>query len=387
MYRLQPACLAALVLTLAVGACKKENAYVPPPPPQVGVAKPVRQAVTPALELTGNAVAFNEVDLVARVEGFLQEIDYQDGAVAKQADTLFVVEPTPYQAKLEQAQASVAATQATLVQAQAEFNRQAQLGRSDFSSQSTVDQARATRDSTQANLTNQQAGVTLAAINLGYTRVTAPFEGIVTAHLASVGELVGVNSPTKLASIVQLDPIYVTFNVSEQDVLRIKSALAKRDLKPSDLGKVPVEVGLMDETGYPHQGLIDYAAPAIDPATGTLQVRGLLKNPNRALLPGNFVRVRVPLAFQGAEALLVPDRALGADQSGSYVLVVDKDGLVQQRTVKTGQLVGSLRVIETGIAADDLVVVAGNQKAIPGEKVAPQETTITAASTGTAGKS
>ncbi len=375
----RPACLVALSLTLAVtAACKKQNAYVPPPLPQVGVAKPVQQGVTPYLELTGNAVAFNQVDLVARVEGFLKTIDYKDGATAKQGDTLFVIEPTPYEAKLQQAQATAQATQALLAQAQAEYNRQSSLGRSDFASQATVEQTRATRDSTQANLTNQQAGITLAAINLGYTRVTAPFDGIVTAHLVSVGNLVGVTGPTRLATIVQLEPIYTTFSVSEQDVLRVKTAMARRGLKPADLGKIPVEVGLMNEDGYPHQGVIDYIAPMVDPSTGTLMVRGLLPNTDRALLPGMFVRIRAPLALEQGEALLVPNIALGADQSGTYVLVVDKDNVVQQRTVTTGQLVGKLRVIETGIAADDLVVVDGNQKAIPGQKVAPQPTSITA---------
>jgi membrane fusion protein, multidrug efflux system len=372
-------CLAVLALTLAAtAACKKENTYVPPPPPQVGVAKPLQQEVLPYLEVTGNAVAFNQVDLVARVEGFLQEIDYKDGADAKQGDTLFVVEPTPYQAKLQQAQATAQATQAQLVQSQVEFNRQASLGRSDFASQSVVDQARATRDTNQANLTNQQAGITLAAINLGYTRVTAPFDGIVTAHLVSVGSLVGVNGPTKLATIVQLDPIYTAFTVSEQDVLRIKTAMTQHGIKTPNLADTPVEVGLMTEDGYPHVGTLNYVAPEIDPATGTLTARGLLQNADHALLPGMFLRIRIPLALQKANALLVPDQALGADQSGSYLLVVDKDNVVQQRTVKTAQLVGKLRVISSGLAPDDKVVISGNQKAIPGEKVAPQETAITA---------
>jgi membrane fusion protein, multidrug efflux system len=141
---------------------------------------------------------------------------------------------------------------------------------------------------------------------------------------------------------------------------------------------VPVEIGLMTEEGYPHAGTLDYVAPMIDPSTGTLTARGILQNSARTLLPGMFLRIRVPLAVERANALLVPDEALGADQSGSYLLVVDKDGMVQQRTVKTGQLEGKLRVISSGIAADDLVVVSGNQKAIPGEKVAPEVRTITA---------
>jgi membrane fusion protein, multidrug efflux system len=369
----------ALVLTLAsTAACKKENAYVPPPPPQVGVAKPVQQEVVPYLELTGNAVAYNQVDLEARVQGYLQEINYKDGTEVKLADTLFVIEPAPYQAQLQQAQAALAATQADLVQSEAEFYRQSTLGKSDFASQSKVDEARAKRDNDKAKILSNQAGVTIAAINLGYTRVNAPFDGVVTAHLVSVGGLVGSNGVTKLASIVQLDPIYASFTVSEQQVLRIKAALAARNVKPGDIKDTPVEVGLMTEDGYPHVGALDYVAPMIDAATGTLTARGLLQNANRALLPGMFLRIRLPLARQKMNALLVPDMALGADQSGRYVLVVDKDNVVQQRTVRIGQLEGSLRVISSGVAPDDLVVISGNQKAIPGEKVAPQVTTITA---------
>jgi RND family efflux transporter MFP subunit len=344
----------------------------------VQVAKPLRQEVTPYLEVTGNAVAFNQVDLEARVQGYLQQIDYQDGQPVKQADTLFVIEPAPYEAQLQQAQANLASTQADLVQAQAEFNRQSTLGKSDFASQSVVDQARAKLDSDKAKIQNDQAGVTLAAINLGYTRVTAPFDGVVSAHLVSQGGLVGVTGPTKLATIVQLNPIYASFTVSEQQVLRIKQVMAERGLTPKDIANVPVEVGLMTEDGYPHAGKLDYVAPTLDPSTGTLTARGILENANRAILPGMFLRIRIPMALQRVNALLVPDTAIGADQSGSYLLVVDKNDVVQQRTVQTGPLQGQLRVISSGISADDAVVVSGNQKAIPGQKVAPQVTTITA---------
>jgi len=366
------------VLLLALPGCKRQTAYTPPPPPQVGVAHPAQQPVTPSFETTGSTVAYNQVDLVARVEGFLTQINYQDGAGVKFGTELFVIEPAPYEAKLQQAQASFAATQAQLVQAEAEYTRQSTLGRKDFASQSVVDQAKATLDSTRANLTNQQAGIALASINLGYTRVSAPFDGVVTAHLASVGELVGVTGPTKLASIVQLNPIYVSFNVSEQDVLRLKAALARQGLKPSEFQNIPLDIGLMTETGYPHQGRIDYIAPALDPATGTLQVRGLLQNPDRVLLPGMFARIRVPITIERAEALLVPDEALGADQGGRYLLLVDANNVVQQRAVSTGQLAGGLRAITAGLTLNDRVIVSGLPRAVPGEKVEPQETTIAA---------
>jgi len=291
---------------------------------------------------------------------------------------LFVIEPAPYQAKLQQAQATQAATQAQLVQAQAEYQRQATLLRQDVTAQNTYDQALAKRDALAANLQNDQASVAQAAINYGYTRVTAPFDGVVSAHLVSIGGLVGVPGPTKLATIVQLDPIYVSFTVSEQDVLRVKAAMAKRGMKPTDINNVPVQVGLMNEEGFPHAGKLDYVAPMIDASTGTLSARAILPNADRAMLPGNFLRIRLPLALEQETALLVPDTAVGADQAGSYLLVVDQNGVVQQKAVTTGQLVGKLRVVATGITADDQIVVSGIQKAIPGEKVVPQTVTITA---------
>lgn len=294
----------------------------------------------------------------------------------KQGDTLFIIEPATYEARLQQAQASLAATRAQLTQSEAEFVRQSSLGRNDFSSQSAVDLARATRDANQANLTSQQAGITQAAINLGYTRVTAPFDGQVTAHQVSIGGLVGVAGPTTLATIIQLDPIRVAGSISEQDVLRIKESLPKRPLDPADVARVPIEVGRMNEAGYPHRGRLDYVSPALDTSTGTLIIRGVLANAERPLLPGMFVRMRIPLASQKSLALLVPDLALGSDQGGRYLLVVDNDNVVRQRPVRTGRAVGDLRMITSGITLEDRVVVEGLQKAIPGGKVMPNEITI-----------
>ena len=277
------------ILCLALGGlagCKKENAYVAPPPPQVGVAHPLTQQVTPELDSTGNTAAYNEVDLVARVEGFLQEIDYTDGSLAKTGKQLFLIEPAPYQAKLQQAQAQLDAANAALVQSKAEFQRQATLLAQNVSAQNTYDQAKAKYASDQANVLNQTAGVAIAGINFGYTRVAAPFDGVVTNHLVSVGELVGVTSPTKLATIVQLDPIYVNFTVSEQEVLRIKAASKQQTLTPDQISQIPVEVGLMTDTGYPLSGNLNYISPTLDPSTGTLAVRAIFKNANRAIVAG-----------------------------------------------------------------------------------------------------
>jgi RND family efflux transporter MFP subunit len=367
----------ALPAVLLLAACGEQNRYAAPPPPKVTVATPVQQPVTQYLEVTGNTAPFNSVDLVARVQGFLQEIHYKDGEAVKQGTVLFTIEPEPYQVKLDQAKAAQDGASATLRQAEAEYQRQSQLASRDFASKSTYDQALATRDSAKASLVQAQTNTRIAEINLGYANVTAPFDGIVTAHLVSVGELVGT-SPTLLAQIVQLDPIYVNFNVSEQDVLRVRAEMRRQGLGPAELKKVPVEVGLESETGYPHKGLLDYAAPTLTTATGTLPVRGLLPNADRALLPGNFVRVRVPVQ-QVPQALLVPEVALGSDQGGRYVLVVNADNVVEQRKVGAGQIVGEMRVIDSGLKPDDRVVVSGLLRAIPGEKVDPQLQTASAA--------
>jgi RND family efflux transporter MFP subunit len=355
---------------VALTACE-QNSFVPPPPPKVEVGVPVKQTVTRFLEATGNTAPIKSVDLVARVQGFLQSINYQDGSFVKEGTTLFTIEPETYKLKLEQAQAAEAGGQASLKQAEADFKRQSDLVQKQAVSQSTLDQSTSSRDNAQANLQQAQVNTRIAAVNYGYTNVVAPFDGIVSAHLVSVGELVGAASPTQLATIVQLDPIYVNFNINEQDVLRIRTEAVRRGLTADDLRQVPIEVGLQTETGYPHKGKLDYAAPTINQSTGTLAVRGVLPNADRVLVPGYYVRVRVPIDQQQA-ALLVPDVALGSDQAGRYVLVVNGENVVEQRKVQTGPLEGDLRVIESGLKPEDRVVTAGLLRAIPGQKVDPQ---------------
>jgi len=364
----------SILALLGLSACE-QNTFIPPPPPKVDVGVPVQRAVTRYLDATGNTAAIKSVDLVARVQGVLQSINYRDGDFVKQGTTLFTIEPETYKLKLEQAQAAEAGAEASLKQADADFKRQSDLVSRQVVSQATLDQSTSSRDNAQANLKQAQANTKIAAVNYGYTNVVAPFDGIVSAHLVSVGELVGASSPTQLATIVQLDPIYVNFNVNEQDVLRIRAAAARKGLTAKDLKETPIEVGLQTDTGYPHKGKLDYAAPTINQSTGTLAVRGVLPNADRLLLPGYYVRVRVPLD-QEQNALLVPDVALGSDQGGRYVLVVNKDNVVEQRKVQTGPLDGELRVIESGLNADDRVVIAGLLHAIPGQKVDPQLQTI-----------
>jgi len=349
-----------------------------PPPAEISVAPPLQQQVQPYEVLTGNTAAFNTVDLVARVEGFLSSINYTDGGFVKKGDLLFLIEQTMYKAKVKEAEASLDGAKAQLLNAEAEFTRQETLLRQNVTAQNTYDQAKAKRDSARANVENQEGNLIIAQTNLGYTSVAAPFDGVVTKHLVSVGELVGNGVATKLATIVQLNPIYVEFNMSEQDVLNIRDKL-KRRLTVEDLSKVPLDIGLMDEEGFPHQGFLNYVAPEIDPMTGTILVRGLFNNPNRDLLPGFFARIRMPTGLGATQSLLIPDRVTAEDQAGKYVLVVNKDDVVEQRRITTGQLlVGGLRVISSGLKADDRVVLTTNGKAVPGAKVVPKETTIAA---------
>jgi RND family efflux transporter MFP subunit len=360
----------AISAFVALSACE-QNSFVPPPPPKVDVALPAQRSITRFLGATGNTAPIKSVDLVARVQGFLQSINYQDGTFVKEGTTLFTIEPETYKLKLEQAQAAEAGAQASLKQAEADYKRQVDLVARQAVSQATLDTSTSTRDNAQANLQQAEVNTKIAAVNYGYTNVVAPFDGIVSAHLISVGELVGAASPTQLATIVALDPIYVNFNVNEQDVLRIREEARRRGLTPSDLKQIPIEVGLQTESGYPHKGKLDYAAPTLNQSTGTLAVRGILPNADRVLLPGYYVRVRVPFDQQ-QNALLVSDVALGSDQSGRYVLVVNGENVVEQRKVQAGPLEGDLRVIESGLKSDDRVVVAGLLRAIPGQKVDPQ---------------
>src|SRR6478735_2311621 len=306
--------------SFGLSACE-QNSFVAPPPPKVDVAVPAQGSFTRYLEATGNTAPVKNVDLVARVQGFLQSIEYKDGAFVREGTPLFTIEPDTYKLKLEQAQAAETGAQATLKQAEADFKRQQDLVQRQAVSQATLDNSTSTRDNAQANLLQAQVNTKIAAVNYGYTHVAAPFDGVVSAHLVSVGELVGASSPTQLATIVALNPIWVNFNVNELDVLR---------------------------------------------------VRGVLANADRALLPGFFVRVRVPID-QEQNALFVPDVALGADQAGRYLLVVNGENVVEQRNVRVGPLQeGGLRVIEEGLKADDRVVTAGLLRAIPGQKVDPQ---------------
>ena len=375
----EPKIPAALPPASAVTPAQLPSATALPIP----VVKPRTQSVSNYVEITGNAASVNAVKLIARVEGYLDQIHYEDGQFVKKGDLLFTIQQDQYKDQLQQAQAQLLTAQASLTYAKTELVRYSKLVKQDAATQTEVDHWTFEKASAEASLLSAQAQVALARLNLSYTEVRAPFDGIVGKHLIDPGNVVGGGGQqTALAEITQLDPIYVVANLSEQQVLQIRQNLGQHRLTFADLRKVPVDVALSDQTGFPLQGTLEYVAPALDPATGTLLVRGILANPDRALLPGFFVKMRLPMAKVDRNALLVPDRSLQEDQGGRYLLIVNKDDVVEQRYVQLGQLDGALRVITSGLRPDDRVVVGDLWRATPGTKVTPQLTQIEATSGG-----
>ena len=380
---------AALIIVAGLSATKFWVAHAQLPAPSASVPVPVvlprLQSVTNYVEITGNAASVNQVKLLARVTGYLEQIHYEDGQFVKKGDLLFTIQKAPYQQQLEQAHAQVLTAQASLAYARTEFARYSALVKQDAATQTEVDHWNFERQSAAAQLLSAQAQVSIDEVNLGYTEVRAPFDGIVGKHLIDPGNVVGGNAQqAALAEITQLDPIYIVANLSEQQVLQIRKNLSQHRLTLADLHRVTVDVGLSDEQGFPHRGTIEYVAPALDPATGTLLVRGILPNPDRLILPGFFVRMRLPMGKVDRNALLVPDRALQTDQGGTYLLVLDNKDVVRQRYVQLGSLIGALRVVTSGLMPEDRVVVGDLWRATPGTKVTPQLTTIEAI-TGSAG--
>jgi RND family efflux transporter MFP subunit len=351
--------LAGVTIAALLGGCGKRNAYQPPPPPPVTVSRPVLMPVTDYLQQTGSVAAFKTVDLVARVEGYLRSVNFKDGSLVKQGQLLFVIEPEPYEAKL-------ASYQAQLLDAQTEYDRQLRMIKQNATSQANVDKWLSQRD-------QAAAAVTLAKINLGYTRITAPFDGRIDRHLVDPGNLVGTTgTATKLATIEQIDPAYVYFSINERDLLRVRATAQAQGRSIREAPRVPVQVALQTEEGYPREGTLDFASTGLDTGSGTLQLRAIVPNADRILLPGLFAHVRVALS-QPAPHLVVPDRVVGSDQVGSYVLTVSPDHKVKQQRIETGPLENGFRAVLTGLDASSEVVIDGLQNAIPGNLVTPTE--------------
>jgi len=362
-----------------ISACdSKRNEYVEPPPPKVTVAQPVEQEVIEYLEFTGTVQAFEEADIQARVAGFLQSMHFTPGTQVKKGDLLFVIDPKEYQAELNASTAELTAARAMQHRAEIEYERAKRVYDQGAGRETDVVKWRGERDIALAAIERAKAKVERARLNLSYTRVSAPISGRVGRNLVDLGNLVGEGEPTLLTKVTRFDPIYVYFNLNERDLLRVmdtyRQAIKEKSVNPEEEVEIPLFLGLANEDGYPHEGEYDFAESSVDPGTGTMRLRGVFENPGPApvLVPGLFARLRLPIGKQ-ASALLVTERAIGADQSGNFLLTVGSDNMVAKKPIRMGQLVDGLRVITEGLQPGERVIVKGLQRARPGAKVDPEQ--------------
>jgi RND family efflux transporter MFP subunit len=368
--------LAVLLLAAMMCACERQNQYVAPPPQSVTVSQPLKKAVTDYLDFTGTTQSIASVDIRARVQGFLQTAYFKEGAFVKKNDLLYIIDPRTYQAAVDKAVADLADKKAQVEKAEVEYLRNQRLYKENATSEKELVNAKATRDSAKANVAASEASLEDAKINLGYCTIYAPLSGRIGRNQVDVGNLVGAGEFTLLTTIKQYDPIYAYFTLNERQLLRLMRSRRKgRDYAIQD---TPINMALANETGYPHEGKLDYADIGVDQSTGTMLMRGVFPNPNPpAILPGLFVRLRLPTGTR-ENALLVTERAIGSDQGGLFVLVVNPEDVVELRRITAGNVLDGMRLIEEGLTGDEWIVVNGIQRARPGAKVKPVRADSTA---------
>jgi multidrug efflux system membrane fusion protein len=354
---------------------REQPAAPPPPLPQVTVSRPLRQTVQPTGRFLGQFSAVDSVELRAQVGGILSTIEFQDGQIVHKGDPLFVIDPRPFQIRLDQAVAQFQTAEARKALSEAELWRAQQLKRTDFGTAENVDARFAEQRSAQAAIDTAKAAIMDAQLDLEFARVNAPFNGRIGAHLISVGSLVsgsrGGTSPTTLmATIVSLDPIHLDFDMSEADYLAYQQASHGAALLPD------VAISLDGDGHFDRHGTLDFIDNAVNRSSGTIRARATVPNPDLSITPGQFARLRVSLG-QPAPALLVPAAAVLPDQSRQLVMTVAADGTVVPKVVETGGLHNGLRIVQGGLAADDRVVIDGLVRVRPGIKVSPTAGSIT----------
>ena len=359
-----PASEAAFCALIIAASCSVAAAQGTAPPPAVSVTPVVSREVTETIDYIGRLTAVDKVDVVARVPGFLEERKFKEGQYVKKGDLLFRIEQATYKAAVEQARANVAKAKATEVNAKLQFERGKELVRNQNIPQATLDQRAADEEAAQASVMEAQAALDQAEINLGYTEIRSPIDGRIGLAIFTEGNLVQPSSG-KLATIVSQDPIYVTFQVSQRNLL---DYFRRRAEDPGKNTHVNIRIKLPNGTIYPHAGLSDFLDVQVDPTTDTVTVRATVPNPEGILIPSGVVGVTVE---RGApkSALAIPQAAVLLDQAGRYVLVVDAAKKVEQRRVTTGVEQGRNIVVTDGLKEGELVIVEGIQKVRPGQTV------------------
>jgi membrane fusion protein, multidrug efflux system len=363
-----------VVLALTLSGCgDKPQPQAAPAPPPVTVAQPTKRTVTDWDEFTGRFEAVQEVQVRARVGGFVNSIEFRDGAIVHTGDLLYVIDSRPFEAVALQADGQLADARAKAELAKRELDRALTLVQTSAVSESIVDQRRQTLQAARAAEMQAEGALKAANLNIEFTHVIAPITGRVSRHLVSVGNLVqgADGGSTLLTSIVSLDPIYIYFDVDEATYLK-NNKLYFEGRRPSSRDTPnPVQVALANETKPSHDGKVDFLDNRLDLSTGTLRTRAVIPNQDLSILPGQFGRVRL-IGSSPYDALLLPDTAIATDQSRKIVFVVKDDNTVEERPVTLGPLDEGLRVIREGLKPDDRVIVNGIQRARVGAKVTPQ---------------
>jgi RND family efflux transporter MFP subunit len=343
------------------------------PPAAVTVSYPVERDVTDYSDFTGRIAAVDAVRVRARVWGYLQKINFKEGAEVQKGDVLFEIDASTYQADFDRAAANLAQSQARRERMQADFERARRLLPQRAIGQEEYDKIVGDRTEADAAVRLAEAGMAAARLNLDFTKVRAPVSGHISRTLLTVGNLIqsGETGGMTLTSIVSVDPMYVYFDVDDLTFMKVNQLMRDGKMQTSGSVRPPLLLGLAGEPAYPRQGVIDFVDNQVDPGTGTLKMRGLFRNPDRTLTPGLFARVRVPLG-SSHRAILVTDRSIDTDQGQKVVYVVNKDDVIEKRAVRLGRLHDGLRDVESGVALGERVVVDGIQRVRGGVKVKPE---------------